>query len=135
MTYALVTDVATEIGRPITSPEEVEQVNQWISFVEAMIRARLGADRFNALDADVAKLVVTAAVGRRVKNPDGKYQERIDDYSYSLTTDAAKAGLYITAEEWELLSPATATGAFTIRPGGAPYGQYAWLTGDWWRPL
>lgn len=128
MVYALVTDVAATLGRPITDANEVSQVNTWIAGVETIIKARLGGDRFEQLDPDVARFVISEAVARRVRNPDGKQNERIDDYSYGLSSDAARAELWLTDEEWALLTPTGTSGAFTIRPAMAtPRRAWWWL--------
>lgn len=133
MTYALITDVAATLGRPITDETEVAQVNAWISGVETIIRTRLGVERFADLDPDTARFVVSEAVARRVRNPDGKQNERIDDYSYGLTHDAARADLFLTDDEWALLAPTSSTGAFSIIPGGRAYG-ITHFRPDWWEP-
>ena len=125
MSYASVSDVATTLGRAVTDPLEVDQINGWIGDAETIVSLRLG-DLSN-LDAKTLKLVVKEAVARRVKNPDGKSNERIDDYSYGLVDDAKKVGISITDEEWVMLSPdKSSSGAFmpTATPqwwsGGRP---------------
>lgn len=113
--YADVEDVATTLGRPIESDAEKSQVRAWIEKVQRRIKRRLGP--LEALDENALRDVISEAVARRVRNPEGKRSERIDDYSYSLDVDAARAGLYITEEEWELLLPGVDPGAaFTINP-------------------
>lgn len=42
MAYATVIDVATTLGRPITDPDEQNQVLNWIGKTERIIAARLG---------------------------------------------------------------------------------------------
>jgi hypothetical protein len=122
MAYALVSDVATTLGRTISDATEIDQVNAWISDAELIIHARLGD--LSALDAGVLRLVIKEAVARRVRNPDGKDNERIDDYSYGLVDDAKKVGISITDEEWAMLSPdGSASGAFM--PTATPQ----WWTG------
>lgn len=111
--YASVDDVATTLGRPITEPDEVKQVGSWIQKVQRRIYRKLGD--LGQLDADALRDVIAEVVARRVRNPEGKRSERIDDYSFSLDADAAKSGLYITDEEWDLLIPdVSVDGAFTI---------------------
>lgn len=131
--YANITDIAATLGRPITESTEVAQINAWIGVCELKIRIRLGP--LDQLDADVLRTVIAEAVARRARNPEGKQNERIDDYSYGLTSDAAQAQIYITDEEWEMLSPTGSTqGAYLplVQPqpwtGGCARAQQA---GEW----
>lgn len=103
MAYANVSDVAAALGRPIDDNLEIQQVNTWITGAELLIQSKLGA--LHTLDSDALQYVICECVARRIRNPDGKQNERIDDYSYGLTRDAAKAGLAITDEEWTMLAP------------------------------
>lgn len=132
MSYANVTDVQIRLGRPITSAAEIAQVTAWLTDVEALIKVRIpDLDQRVALgqiDEAIVALVEAQAVVRKVKNPDGKQNERIDDYSYGLNTDAARGDLFLTDEEWALLLPVSATGAFTIRPFGEPSSRVP----HWW---
>ena len=124
MAYANLTDVADRLGRPISDPLEVKQVNAWIGDVEAIIRVRIpDLDERVAggvPSPEVVAMVVTNAVVRKTLNPTGKQNERIDDYSYGLTEAAARGDLFLTADEWELLRPLSGTGAFSVRPGFEP---------------
>jgi|SRR5699024_3300549 len=124
MSYANVTDVQVRLGRPITSSAEIAQVTAWLTDVEALIKVRIpDLDQrvvTGQVDESIVALVEAQVVVRKVKNPDGKQNERIDDYSYGLNADSARGDLFLTAEEWALLLPVSATGAFTIRPVGAP---------------
>lgn len=121
MAYATHLDVARELGRTITDDDpSVDQINAWIKAVEVLIRKRLGP--LDQLDADALAVVIPQVVARRVRNPEGKQNERIDDYSYGLTAEAASVDLMLTPTEWELLTPdddARDDGAFTISPYGA----------------
>jgi hypothetical protein len=93
-----------------------------------MIRARIpNLDALMAAgapDASVVRMIEAAAVARKSLNPGGKINERIDDYSYGLSADAARADLWLTDAEWGLLLPGQGTGAFTIRPYGWGYRTY-----------
>ncbi len=137
--YANLTDVAERLGRPITDSDEVAQVNAWIGDVEQLIAARLPDLDERIADGRptlaVVMMVVANAVIRKVKNPDGKQNERIDDYSYGLTEDAARGALFLTDEEWALLAPVGQSGAFTIMPYGAVRGRGQWVHPDVWVPL
>ena len=129
MSVATVTDVQVRLGRPITDTAEIAQVNAWLADIEALIKVRIPdlAVRIldGVLDEEVVKLVEAQAVVRKVKNPDGKQNERVDDYSYGLNADAPRGDLFLTDDEWALLLPSTnPSGAFTVRPYGAPdYGH------------
>lgn len=130
--YANLSDVADRLGRPITDELEVKQINAWIGDVEAIIRTRIPdlEDRITAgvPSLEVVGMVVTNAVVRKALNPTGKQNERIDDYSYGLTEDAARGDLFLTAAEWELLLPASGTGAFSVRPSFEPDRRHwSWL--------
>ena len=100
--YATVIDVATTLGRPITDPDEQAQILNWIGKVERIIAARLG-DLGN-LDRQILADVISEVVARRARNPDGKRNERIDDYSYTLDAAASAVELTLTADEWARLS-------------------------------
>lgn len=65
------------------------------------------------LEPEVIRLLATAVL-RVMKNPDGKRQESIDDYSW--TRDAAlSAGLlYFTADELDALFSESGGGAFSF---------------------
>ena len=95
MAYATVIDVATTLGRPITDTDEQRQVLNWIGKTERIISARLGD--LNAMDRQILADVISEVVARRARNPDGKRNERIDDYSYTL--DAAASAVELTLTE------------------------------------
>lgn len=138
MILATVEDVQARLGRELADSELV-QAEAWIGDVQAMIEARI-PDIHERVDSGlvsplVASAVVANAVIRKVNNPMGKQNERIDDYSYGWNADAARGELFLTAEEWGLLSPGSASGAFSIRPAGHGRGRGAWLTGSDWVPL
>ncbi|WP_062077691.1 Gp19/Gp15/Gp42 family protein [Demequina globuliformis] len=123
MTYAVLTDVSTRLGRAISDADEVAQVEAWLSDVEAIIRARVPDLDDRVTDGNPAEAVVVMveanAVVRKVKNPDGKQNERIDDYSYGLNSDYARGDLFLTDDEWELLLPSSGSqDAFSIHPRG-----------------
>lgn len=102
MSYATVIDVATTLGRPITDPDEQNQITNWISKTERIISARLG--NLDSLDRQILADVISEVVARRARNPDGKRNERIDDYSYTLDAAASAVELTLTADEWARLS-------------------------------
>lgn len=132
MSYAVLTDVSSRLGRTVSDAAEISQINTWLDDVEAIIKSRI-SDLDTRVTAgapteDTVVMVEAQAVVRKVKNPDGKQNERIDDYSYGLNSDASRGELFITDDEWALLLPATGTeGAFTIRPRGMRnwYGEWS----------
>jgi hypothetical protein len=136
--FAVLTDVTTRLGRPITDSYEVAQVTAWIGDVESLILARIpdletrvGAGSPTAV---VVAAVVANAVIRKVKNPDGKVQEGVDDYNYRLNENARKGELFLTDDEWRLLLPVSSSGAFSTRPGFESYLDGSWVQPDVWVP-
>lgn len=115
---ANVSTVSQSLGRSL-EPHEVEQVNWWIKGAELRIRSRLGD--LDYLDQETLTYVVTEAVARKVRNPDGKRNERIDDYSYGYDTDAAKVDIDLTDTEWAMLTPKSNRNAFSIGSVTTPY--------------
>lgn len=119
LTYATVVDVGVALNRPISESGEVAQVQSWLDRVEARIKRRIPNLDTLALDPDyleILKGVEVEVVVRRVNNPTGKKNERVDDYSYGLTDAAASSDLWPTDGEWAELMPALPRGAFTVRP-------------------
>ena len=125
--YASVQDVATELGRPISTPETA-QVEQWINRVEARIQQRIpNLAELVTAPAYLVTLqgVIVAVVARKARNPEGLRSERIDDYYYDRGVN--QSDLWPTAEEWAELMPVAAEGAFSTRPGFVPDGRGACL--------
>jgi len=139
VTYATVEDVSKRLGRPITAQAEIDQVNAWLADVEQIILARIPDLDERVTEGQppsgVVVMVEANAVVRKVRNPEGKQNERIDDYSYGLNADAARGELFLTDDEWNLLLPGGSDGAFTIRPAGRVPGPGYWLHPDVWVPL
>lgn len=142
MSYVTVPEIAARIGRALTDLEAA-QVNAWIDDLDAMISLRVPdlEDRVAQDQPSVAvvRMVYAQAIRRVLLNPEGlrQYTESIDDYSVTKTVDSAmsSSALYLTDDEWGLLSPASTGDAFTIRSHGAT--DY---TGDWrdtttWTPI
>lgn len=124
MAYASVDDVLVDLGRPARSDREREQIGQWLEQAEAVIRSRipnLGAlIAQGRLSVDVVKMVEVWVVARKVKNPDGKQYESVDDYRYGLFEDNKKGAIFLTEDEWALLLPRQAADAFTVRFRATP---------------
>lgn len=139
MTFATISDVSTRLGRPITDLNEVAQVQAWLEDIEAIILNRLPdlATRVAAGSPSVAVVaaVESNAVIRKIKNPDGKVSEGVDDYNYRLNENARKGELFLTDDEWDLLTPGAPDGAWTITPGGARRQRGEWVHPDVWVPL
>lgn len=93
-----VEDVATAIGRPITSDDEYAQVDQWISDVELLIGARLGdlGNLDQSLLAYVERETVIARMRHRSEAPEG-----------GNTVDTGSENYFLRVLEpwWALLSP------------------------------
>lgn len=142
MPYATVNDVQTRFGRTLTT-SETAQAEAWIGDIEAQIAQRIPTleDQITAGNPTTAvvKAVVSNAVIRVLRNPEGLRQRQfsIDDYSESATVDVAlSAGLlYLTDDEWNLLSPGSSGDAFTIRAYGAADREGEWIHPDMWVPL
>lgn len=93
--------------------------NQILSQVENG-EARLNGVDFDATFQALVVEVQVAAVLRFLKNPDGKYEESGDDYSFKRDATLATGEVYITDSELARLAPRirNRSGAFTIRPSG-----------------
>jgi len=104
-------EVETSLGRSL-SDAEIAQVNQWIDDAELLVRTRLGD--LDALDQDVLAYVVREAAATRARNPEGYQYEAIDDYRYGMPAESRK--VTITDEWWDLLTPTTRAGAYSVRP-------------------
>lgn len=131
-TYAQVTDVEVEVGRPARSAAETAQWTAWLDRVErAIIRRfeRAGlvlADQVAAGDptAEDVQDVMVAAVLRKIANPNGttSVTRSVDDAS--ITTrherEADTDPLELTPVELEALLPARVGSIYTIRPGFEP---------------
>lgn len=98
--------------------------------------------RLDAVPADVKlkALVVQiqcAMVMRVLNNPDGKFKEQIDDYSYQLDSAVSTGALYASDAELALLKAGDSASdtAFTIRPSGAGRGPGYWSDTTTWVPI
>jgi len=124
VTYATVVDVATRLGRPIDDVGEQAQVQAWLDDAEALIRARIPdlSDLAAAGAPTVATLVMVEsnAVIRKIRNPEGYTSETIDDYTYRYNEQVRRGDIFFTDDEWALLTPGAAAGAFSTTPGFAP---------------
>ena len=112
-------EVAANLGRPITTTTETAQIELWIGWTEATIARRLG-DLTN-LDRDTLRMVVVEAVTRRVRMPEPLTQvsTSVDDGSVAKTYARSSGLIEILPEWWEALGW-VASSAFTVTPYGAP---------------
>ncbi len=113
-------DVAVPLGRPITTPAEIDQVQWWLDGVERLIVNRLGP--VAALDAATVKYVeaeTVAAKVRRSGTSESSITVAVDDGSVTRRYEGSTLnGGDISDEFWALLS------GRTYRRGGAKMG---WL--------
>lgn len=139
MPYASVEDVSARLGRPITDPTEVAQVQAWLNDAGAVIRSRIpgldGHVAAGAPTADTVLLVESNAVIRKIRNPEGYTSETIDDYTYRYNEQVRRGDIFLTDEEWALLTPGASGGAWTITPSGARRRCGEWVHPDVWVPL
>ena len=123
--------------RPLT-PVEASVAASLLSDAWAIMLARvpgLEARLSSTLSGDLVVAVESAMVLRVLRNPDGKRQETIDDYSWTRDNAVSAGLLYLSDEELSLLGPAGAvSNAFSIRPYGAPDGGGTWLDTTTWVP-
>ena len=116
MAAATSQDVAVAIGRPISSSDELAQVDYWLDSAELLISARLGD--VTLLDQSVLRYVETEAVAVRMQNPNGYQSESIDDYTYRYGSTSNR--IEILDIWWHMLDPDTGSGAFSVRPSFDP---------------
>ena len=116
--YAIASDVATNLGRPLTQAEEA-QAAQWIGWAESTIQRRLGD--LGALDPDALNMVIVEAVSRRLRMPEPVTQVSmsVDDGNVNKTYQKATGLIDILPEWWAALGWVE-SGAFSVTPYGAP---------------
>lgn len=131
MTYADVSDIERELGRPPASAAQSDQWSAWLERVERTIVRRFTrvglvlADQIvlnNPSEADVKDIEV-AAVIRKIENPNGitSVTRTLDDGSLTTRREgAADAGLALLGSEWDLLLPFGDRSAFSTRPSFEP---------------
>jgi len=99
------------------------------------------ADRLDATPADqvfvsLVKQTLCAMVLRVLNNPEGKLEERQDDYQYRLDSAVSTGALYLSDAELARLSDGDdeSDGAWTIGPTIRPFGRN-WVSTTEWEPL
>lgn len=93
----------------------------------ALIRAEVGAARYDALTDLSPLLPVALEVARRtLLNPSGIRSEQVDDYSVTYAAEVLGGAALTEAERERVRAAAgiTSSGAFTIRPAGTAPARY-----------
>ena len=116
--YATASDVATNLGRSL-STAEAAQAAQWIGWAESTIQRRLGD--LTQLDPDTLNMVIVEAVTRRLRMPEPATQVSVsvDDANINKTYSKATGLIDILPEWWTALGWVE-SGAFSVTPYGAP---------------
>lgn len=98
------------------------------------------ADRLDALPNDIVfealvKQILCAMVLRVLSNPEGKLEERQDDYQYRLDSAVSSGALYLSDDELARLSEGddSSSGAWTIGPSFSNV-RKCWTGPDTWVP-
>lgn len=122
---ATVADLAAR-WRPL-SAQETTNGNTFLEDAWRMLRRRFATIEADVatdpdLSAEVVRVMATAVL-RVMKNPDGKRQESIDDYSWTKDQSVSAGLLYFTDAELDALSddPATSGPVFSFGLLGANY--------------
>lgn len=122
------TDDLASRWRPLSDQEEVNgqvflddawrMLRRRVSTIEADITADITGD----LEAEVIRVLATAVL-RVMKNPDGKRQESIDDYSWTRDQAVSAGLLYFTDEDLNglIVDDTGPTGAFSFSLIGTGY--------------
>ena len=123
--YATPDDVATNMGRSLTEPEEA-QAELWLTWAEATIQGRMGD--LSALDLNALRMVLVEAVTARLRAPEPLAQTSVtvDDATVSKTFRRSSGLIEILPEWWAALGWVD-SGAFTVTPCGEP----DWPRHDW----
>jgi hypothetical protein len=141
MSYATVSDVATQMQRALTT-EEQALVTAMLPVVDLLIDQAVPsvADRIVSGDlaAAVVAFVAASVVARALRTPEGVTETEValDDFRSRQRRESPAEGLALTASEVALLSPTEQdvdASAFSIQPGGAlPYVTFPAPVGSPW---
>ncbi|MER6531160.1 hypothetical protein [Streptomyces sp. NPDC001508] len=115
MALATLDDLADRLGRDLTDSEK-RRATAWLEDATALILKRF--PQYETAPGAVSKKVCCAMVLRALTNPDGKRQESIDDYSYTIDSSRSRGEIYLSDEEADELRPA-GSGAFSIVLGAS----------------
>ncbi|MFJ9628090.1 Gp19/Gp15/Gp42 family protein [Streptomyces sp. NPDC101175] len=113
MALATLEDIGNRLGRDLTA-EEQRRATANLEDATALILDRF--PQYEAAPTAVSKKVACAMVLRVLTNPDGKRQESIDDYSYTVDSSRSRGEVYLSDEEMDELRPPQKR-AFSIVPG------------------
>lgn len=115
--------------RPLSDQEQTNGTtfldDAWRMLKRRISTLEAAIDTDEDLEGEVVRVMATAVL-RVMKNPDGKRQESIDDYSW-MRDQAVSAGLlYFAPEELADLSGNTRSGAFSfsLLPSGYPDSRF-----------
>jgi len=110
---ATLDDIADRLGRDLTAEEE-RRATANLADATALILNRF--PQYETTPTDVSKKVACAMVLRVLTNPNGKRQESIDDYSYTVDSSRSRGEVYLSEDEEDELRPPKKR-AFSIVPG------------------
>ncbi|MFJ2007405.1 hypothetical protein [Streptomyces chartreusis] len=113
MALATLADIADRLGRDLTA-EETRRATANLADATALILGRF--PQYASAPTDVCTKVCCAMVLRVLTNPDGKRQETIDDYSYTIDSSRSRGEVYLSDDEADELRPPVKR-AFSIVPG------------------
>lgn len=115
MVLATIMDLEDRLGRDLTGTE-ARQATAWLTDASALILRRF--PQYATVPTDISTKVCCSMVLRKLDNPNGKRQESLDDYSYTIDSSRSRGEVYLSDEEAEELSPPK-SGAFSIVPGSS----------------
>lgn len=104
MAVASYQDVATALGRPIDSADEIAQVEHWLTGVELVISQRLGD--VSLLDPDAVIFVEAEAVAAKVRHsgtPESSITVSVDDGAVTRRYEDSDYAELISDAWWDLL--------------------------------
>lgn len=113
MALATLNDLADRLGRDLTATEE-RRATAWLADASALILKQF--PQYATTPTDISKKVCCAMVLRVLTNPDGKRQEALDDYSYTVDSSRSRGEIYLSEDEADELRPQP-NGAFNITLG------------------
>lgn len=118
MIYATSNDVATHLGRSLSTTEE-SQINLWISWLEADIGRNMPDP--TTVDGTTAQRVIVQSIAAYLDNPTAasEVQVSVDDGSVTKRYTRSLGRVQILPELWADLGWSGDTGAFTVTPYAA----------------
>lgn len=128
MTNPATTEDLEARWRPLSAQEEINGTT-FLEDAWRMLRRRIttleadiAADPSGDLEGEVVRVMSTAVL-RVMKNPDGKRQESIDDYSWTRDQAASAGLLYFTDDELDdlIVDNSGPSGAFSVNLLGTGY--------------